>query len=54
MPSYQILTNDDGVCIPSLSSILIAVKGLERHHNFHSLTYLGIHSLTTRQCSPSL
>ena len=24
--TYQILTNDDKVCIPSLSSILIAVK----------------------------
>ena len=24
--TYQILTNDDEVCIPSLSSILIAVK----------------------------
>ena len=24
--TYQILTNDDKVCIPSLSSILLAVK----------------------------
>ena len=24
--TYQILTNDDDVCIPSLSSILIAVR----------------------------
>ena len=24
--TYQILTNDDEVCIPSLSSILLAVK----------------------------
>ena len=25
--TYQIMTNDDEVCIPSISSILIAVKG---------------------------
>ena len=28
--TYQILTNDDEVCIPSLSSILIAVTDLCR------------------------
>ena len=27
--TYQILTNVDEVCIPSLSSILLAVKGLK-------------------------
>ena len=26
LQTYQILTNDDEVCIPSLSSILLAVK----------------------------
>ena len=29
--TYQILTNDDEVCIPSLSSILLAVD-----RNFHA------------------
>ena len=29
--TYQILTNDDEVCIPSLSSILIAVALLVRY-----------------------
>ena len=29
MQTYQILTNDDEVCIPSLSSILLAVHD---HH----------------------
>ena len=28
LQTYQILTNDDEVCIPSLSSILLAVKKL--------------------------
>ena len=31
--TYQILTNDDEVCIPSLSSIFIAVLGM---YNFDS------------------
>ena len=26
--TYQILTNDDEVCIPSISSILLAVQGI--------------------------
>ena len=29
LETYQILTNDDEVCIPSLSSILLAVMQLE-------------------------
>ena len=32
--TYQILTNDDEVCIPSLSSILLAViPAIKRHYN---------------------
>ena len=27
--TYQILTNDDEVCIPSLSSILLALRPIE-------------------------
>ena len=30
--AYQILTNDDEVCIPSLSSIVLAVEKQENMH----------------------
>jgi hypothetical protein len=36
MPTYQTLTNDDEVCIPSLSSILIAVPGHLLSHCFNT------------------
>ena len=46
--TYQILTNDDEVCIPSLSSILLAVKRklpnnfLKRHfQSFFSFSIIG-------------
>ena len=32
----QILTNDDEVCIPSLSSILIAVLQVSRHRSLNA------------------
>ena len=34
--TYQILTNDDEVCIPSLSSILLAVQ--TTHKQYHVLS----------------
>ena len=41
--TYQILTNDDEVCIPSLSSILLAVKShLDILYPFFSLFFFPI------------
>ena len=34
--TYQILPNDDEVCIPSLSSIFLAVKHMKRIENENS------------------
>ena len=35
--TYQILKNDDEVCIPSLSSILLAVQGVQGQSGFFNL-----------------
>ena len=47
--TYQILTNDDEVCIPSLSSILLAVAMMDIPNlsNF-ALTFYFLHIKQTR------
>ena len=39
--TYQIVTNDDEVCIPSLSSILLAVTNLQKSFLICSVAHIG-------------